>query len=496
MDTSGQTFSLADLLCGLSISERLTRVAGAHRPRAPTSQTMRPITEYVLTRAQKQRLARKAAETSAKENQREGAQGESGSTDGSSGVVEAARSVAKAVGDGFAKAVELEQKLSALLPELPWAPCPAATVLDYVVGLPHAHNHWPNLPPPPCIPLPSMGPIVPIPYLSAADTVKIAGLPAARCGDFAASVWCGSYFPFIEIFTGSSSVWIEMNRAARALDISKHCIFSKVGTVDTPMGPPVGAVVSGRFNVLIGGSPMPSLVALALDVGAKAAGKAASAGKRAAKYVLFKEVGKLSREAIEAYERFLAHPKLRIHGDKLFQDALKRDLMSIAMTKRGRRMLDEVRALNQVLELHPVPAQPHPRIKGPCADALDYGCTAIAVPDRHGTLYRRANTGTLIDQPLSITGPGKPSGANVYYNPGESSRAYGGGGRTPSDVVLYHELNHAKNFGQGTYKPYSPKDPKFNQDWHNVEEKGTVDAENEFRREKGYTDRPNYKELP
>ncbi len=75
-----------------------------------------------------------------------------------------------------------------------------------------------------------------------------------------------------EIFLGSSSVWIEGMRAARiGVDITKHCVFSsfKVAPGDPPLGVPIGTTVTASPNVIIGGVPMPSLMAFAVGVAMK-----------------------------------------------------------------------------------------------------------------------------------------------------------------------------------------------------------------------------------
>ena len=196
------------------------------------------------------------------------------------------------VGSVFGLLTSLEQLISTPLSMIPFPALPAVRVGDFDIGLPHAHLHPPNLiPPNPVpIPLPSTGPVIPIPILSGANTTTINGMPAARCGDMGAAVWCGGYFPMYEIFLGSSSVWIEGCRAARiGVDITKHCIFTIPKPTDPPVGPMVGATVSASFNVIIGGVPMPSLLSLAL-------------GKLFG--VLFKGLGKLARGAKNLGRRF------------------------------------------------------------------------------------------------------------------------------------------------------------------------------------------------
>ncbi len=177
----------------------------------------------------------------------------------------------------------LEQMLSMAVSAIPFPAFPAIRILDMDVGLPHAHAHPPNLiPPAPPVPLPSTGPIIPIPFVSGANKTLLNMMPAARCGDMGLGIWCGGYFPMYEVFLGSSSVWIEGNRAARlAVDITKHCIFSSPKPSDPPMGPMIGFTVTSSANVLIGGVPMPSLLNLAMGAALKGLfkglGKVASA---------------------------------------------------------------------------------------------------------------------------------------------------------------------------------------------------------------------------
>ena len=164
---------------------------------------------------------------------------------------------------------------------IPFPALPALRILDTDICLPHAHMHPPNLTPPNPVPvpLPSTGPVIPIPILSGASKVLINGMPAARCGDMGLGVWCGGYFPMYEVFLGSSNVWIEGNRAARVgVDITKHCIFTSPKPNDPPVGPMFGTTISCSPNVNIGGIPLPSLTSMALGAAFKA---------------LFKGVGKV-----------------------------------------------------------------------------------------------------------------------------------------------------------------------------------------------------------
>ncbi len=176
-------------------------------------------------------------------------------------------------GAAFGVLSSIEQLISMPLGMIPFPAFPAMRILDTDVGLPHAHMHPPNLTPPNPVPvpLPSTGPIIPIPFLSGGMKTLINMMPAARCGDLGLGVWCGGYFPMYEIFLGSSNVWIEGCRAARVgIDITKHCIFSAPKPSDPPVGPMFGSTVSCSANVLIGGIPMPSLTSMALGKAFKA----------------------------------------------------------------------------------------------------------------------------------------------------------------------------------------------------------------------------------
>jgi uncharacterized Zn-binding protein involved in type VI secretion len=177
------------------------------------------------------------------------------------------------IGAAFGLLGKLEELITMPLGAIPFPAFPALRITDMDIGLPHAHNHPPNLiPPNPVpIPLPSTGPVIPIPFVSGASKVLINGLPAARCGDIGLGIWCGGFFPMYEVFLGSANVWIEGSRAGRlAVDITKHCTFTTPKPNDPPLGPLFGATVTGSPNVMIGGVPLPSLTAMAMGAAFKA----------------------------------------------------------------------------------------------------------------------------------------------------------------------------------------------------------------------------------
>jgi uncharacterized Zn-binding protein involved in type VI secretion len=275
-----------------------------------------------------------------------------GVADAAKNVVEAKRALAT-VGATFETLTAVEQLVSAPFSAIPFPAMPAARIFDMAVGIPHAHLHPPNLvPPAPIFPLPSLGPILPIPYVSGAEKVLINGVPAARCGDIGASIWCGGYFPFYEIFLGSSNVWIQGQRAARlGVDVTKHCIFSTPKPKDLPVGCAIGLITTASPNVIIGGIPLPSLTNMAVGLAFKAvfsgigkivkavrAAKAAAAAEKAAQ----EAAAKAAREAAEKaakeaaakaaseasvadkLERYLLNPDHPVGGSKAkwFKEAL------------------------------------------------------------------------------------------------------------------------------------------------------------------------------
>lgn len=181
-------------------------------------------------------------------------------------------------------------------------PLPAATLTSPHVGAFHGHAHPPSLvPPAPPVTLPSFG----IVGLPGCISVLINGLPAARAGDIGLAVTCGGFAPVFEICTGSSKVFIGGGRAARVVDLTRHCmpknpvtklqvaltfgpaalnvgaaaeqgnaVAAAVGAAqaaadgaamavkaligkDCAVGPGYGVIASGSGNVLIGGIPLP-----------------------------------------------------------------------------------------------------------------------------------------------------------------------------------------------------------------------------------------------
>jgi RHS repeat-associated protein len=123
------------------------------------------------------------------------------------GIMGAIQAPVTLLNDGFALATAGIAKL--------FPPLPAATLGMLHLGFPHTHVHPPAMP----IPLPSLGPVA----LAGCASVLINGIPAARAGDIGIALGCGSLSPPFEVFTGSSKVFFGGARAARMLDITRHC---------------------------------------------------------------------------------------------------------------------------------------------------------------------------------------------------------------------------------------------------------------------------------
>lgn len=94
----------------------------------------------------------------------------------------------------------------------------AATVGTWHFGA-HAHTHFFTLPNPTQVPFLALGPII----LNAIQNVAINGCAAAIEGSIGASPTCGGFFPLFTVKTGSSSVFIGGERAARRWDFTEPC---------------------------------------------------------------------------------------------------------------------------------------------------------------------------------------------------------------------------------------------------------------------------------
>jgi len=155
---------------------------------------------------------------------------------------------------GFAN---LSAPLAKILPSFP-----AATLTMLYVGMPHTHSHPPSLiPPAPPVPLPSLGSVM----LGTSVKVLVNGMPAARCGDIGLAPTCCGFAPFFQIKTGSSSVFIGGNRAARILDVCQVCARADTrnsGTISA--GAVMGAVGAAARGIQAVQKGM-GYVAIAMD---------------------------------------------------------------------------------------------------------------------------------------------------------------------------------------------------------------------------------------
>ena len=168
--------------------------------------------------------------------------------------------------------------------------------------------------------------------LAGSVSVLIGGVPAARASDVGLAPLCFGFAPAFDIWTGSSNTWIGGSRAARMMDITRHCNpASAMGAIGKAMGaigvvagavsagasaaggdalrasmqaaqaaadaaalamsallgkdpgipPSMGAIMMGNPTVLIGGFPMPDVLELlgGLVKGLKMLGKAVGKSK-------------------------------------------------------------------------------------------------------------------------------------------------------------------------------------------------------------------------
>ena len=371
-------------------------------------------------------------------------------------VVEAGKTALRAVATAMNAMTELEQALSAPLAGIKTPGFPALRAFDMAVGLPHAHNHPPNVTPPNPVPLflPSVGWVQPTPFVSCASTTLINNLSAARCGDMGPGVWCGGYFPLFEVFLGSSSVWIEGARAARVgVDITKHCVFSAPRPQDPPLGPMMGSTVQGSPNVLIGGVPMPSLTSMAIGLAFR---------------TLFRGVGGTIRRlgAKRYIDRLIKHGKIKIHSPPHAPDfdwLVRKDLVRIARTRAGRALLKNMQKSGKNLNIHfDAPNPPN----------------AWGWSGGHADSYFNHTSGK----------PGPGADGSVGYDPLQWPNA--NGPNSPSDAILFHEMQHADNGMNGRLNQQSSTDPDWNGRWQDYEEYSAVNAEDGYRYERSLINPP------
>lgn len=395
------------------------------------------------------------------------------------------------VGAAFNVLTSIEQLWSIGFGMIPFPAFPALRVTDMDIGLPHAHAHPPNIiPPNPVpIPLPSTGPVIPIPLLSGASRTLINGMPAARCGDMGLGIWCGGYVPMFEVFLGSANVWIEGCRAGRMLcDITNHCIFS-ARPGDPPIGLFVGTTTSGSPNTMIGGVPLPSMLSLGMGAmfrglggllkkfKANKLGQESGAFSRAAKNADDEVTQVFTRnkdtidyagnyvkasQMVEALEESMA---VVLRGDAAFLEATRRHLRQIASSNIGYKVLDDIMKTGyQVVIEH-----------------LD-----DALPD-----LKKLGAHCEYEHPKFAGNDG--SSSFIRYDP------QGGSAGSPPDATLMHELGHSRSAAQGTNKSGNTKgmEPETKDQWTDWEEIETIDGvDNPYRKERGLPQRTGHNHLP
>lgn len=381
----------------------------------------------------------------------------------------------EALAAGVGTVIGWEQQLTKPFGKIPFPAFPALRVLDFDIGLPHAHSHPPNLTPPNPVPvpLPSTGPILKIPILSGALATNINNLSAARCGDMGIGVWCGGFFPLYEVFLGSATVWVEGARAGRlAVDITKHCLFSVPKPTDPPLGPMIGVTVGmGSPNVMIGGVPLPSLFSLACAGLFKAAFKGAGAVFR--------------RATAKSYvDRLIRSGSVTITGPARYTDDIVADLRKMAQSPTGRNILRGIQRTGRNVEIRPYRGAGHNASAPPLSwDA--FLNTRTGAP--------RAGSNMAVEHTPAIWA-NRARLPHGHPHPG-----------TPSDAILNHEMNHVLNGMEGRMvHGVAPGDPGpvhtsqggWDNRWNNFEEYSTTHADNAYRRENGLPLRQNYAHLP
>lgn len=253
------------------------------------------------------------------------------------------------------------------------------------------------------------------------------------------------------------------------------------------MGPMVGTTISGAGTVFVGGIPMPSLMSMALGALFKG---------------LFKGLGAVFNRirARVTVWRFLRNGA--IHGDDAFRRAAMNDLLMIARTRTGRELLNDISRSGQRVELfqhtHPSVAADFARSGDHCAAVNWQDSLVRTTPDPAGShiVNQWDGHGWQPQGPANITGHGPGTGSNIAYNPSSFPSAAHPG--SPSDVVLAHELNHARNNALGNNRQIlTDADPAWNSAWTNREEAATVGVENSYRAERGgVPQRTDYSALP
>ncbi len=458
------------------------------------------------------------------------------------GVVNAARNTEHPKEGVFSRAMgavtRLEQRLSSavqrgvdgvpVLGAVVSLRAPALNTDSLVLGMPHAHNHPPNLiPPNPVpIPLPSIGRFYQVPMLGCASKVTVRGAPAVRCGDMSFALMCGGFFPFFEMFFGSSKVWIEGQRAARGgVDMTSHCIFTVPKPTDPPLGPTVGFAVPTQIKVAIGGMPMPSLTSLGMGLAMR--GVFAVLGGAARWILRIPRVNALvsratrpihdalRRRAAALVDRVLDSGRLVIGGaDDAFRAAVRDDLVALALTRDGRRLLRQIRAGQHTHTISPLSdaintatRAGHRPPGGPFMHSLTpHGQMHVVPPNTPGSFRarrvgRQGPDGEFVPIPRNeqVTEhllPGAGSGSHIHYDPTRATQVHRITPTTPSHAILGHEMQHSVNVGNGRQASFhggdTPRWLDHNDRFQSFEEMSAVTSENGLRDDLGLPLRHSY----
>ncbi len=191
------------------------------------------------------------------------------------------------------------------------------------------------------------------------------------------------------------------------------------------------------------------------------------------------------KRANRMVDELLGSGKIRLDQGKPLEwrEAVRRDLLTIASTDVGRRVLDDLAGSGKPLKIQ----------------SLDTDNAMRSFTDQRGPRC-------MYDDPSQIG----PAGTNkagtsstIYYEPGQPCGGFvpmqpGKGVDSPSDVVLLHELDHAERAAHGEnlnhrYPPGSQEEKL----WLDREEVEAVGTENLYRQQRGgVRQRVNYADIP
>ncbi len=212
--------------------------------------------------------------------------------------------------------------------------------------------------------------------------------------------------------------------------------------------------------------------------------------------------------------------KIIIHPDPAdphFETKVRQELEAIARTPAGKQMLEELTSYGKDVVIgSPAHSPANWASSGPHALADSWDSVPKVVADQHGPLRKILPKVDPAGNPLpghdytsgqrySLQAAGPGSGTQIIIDPNnvyphQLSHTRG----MPSDVILAHELNHARNNARGMGQGSTPQGPGYtladegwSKKWHNVEEHNTVQFENAYREQRGGAPfRRNYLQPP